>query len=167
MLVADECRNVEQLCRSALGFQVGMAFDAGLVPDFNESRAAAMFLMAGTAGGREQHAAGVVRRRVMAAEARLFRDRPEVHTAHASVTGIALLSERRMRRRNRPAGEWFRTDHPMRRQPDQGQQRVLRSDKINCQWRQGYGRAKYSMSIRLARFLVVRTRRSINRLVVC
>src|SRR5579872_4624846 len=39
-------------------------------------------------------------------------------------------------------------------------------DSQKRQRRMGNGRAKYSMSIRLARFLVVRTRRSINQLVL-
>src|SRR5712671_5375263 len=105
VLFADEGRDVEQFCRAALGLQVRMALDAGLVPYLNESRAAAMFLMAGTAIGSEQDAIGMVRRRIMTTQTSFFRDRPEVHATHAGVAGIALLSKGRVRRRDRPAGE--------------------------------------------------------------
>src|SRR4029077_6843222 len=119
VLFADEGRGVQQFCRTAFGLQVRMALNAGLVPYLNESRAAAMFLVAGTAGRREQYAVGTVRRRIMTTQTSFFRDRPEVHTTHAGMAGIALFSKSCVRGRDRPAGEGFRAGHPVRSQPNQ------------------------------------------------
>ena len=96
---------VQQVRGSTFRLQIFVAVNTCLAPHLDEPCAATVFLVAGTASGREQHAVGVVRRRVMAAQAGFFRDRTEIHTTNTGVAGIALLSKSGVRGRDRTAGE--------------------------------------------------------------